>query len=223
MISSRTPEGPLNFCRVCGTHCRIEPALLTRDAVCPRCGSLLWFALSGQKLAVNSLESKRIHINHLAKEIAELSRMDLAPAEFYGQFLPRVLAALAAPAGAVWLRTKHGNLEIKYQVNMRQLAKDFAEGRQIHDELIRQAVMKGQPGIVLPKSLVPEYGIAAGNPTDYVILLAPILCDKQAAGLLEVWQDPNRGNDVQRGFLQFMMRMASLASGYVHKTMAAES
>jgi hypothetical protein len=43
VISSRTPEGPLNFCPICGTHCRIEPSLLTKDAVCPRCGSLLWF------------------------------------------------------------------------------------------------------------------------------------------------------------------------------------
>jgi thioredoxin-like negative regulator of GroEL len=43
VISSRTPEGPGIYCPVCGTHCRIEPAMLTRDATCPRCGSLLWF------------------------------------------------------------------------------------------------------------------------------------------------------------------------------------
>src|SRR4051812_17073895 len=42
-ISSRTPEGPLNFCVVCDTHCRIEPSHTTNDATCPRCGSLLWF------------------------------------------------------------------------------------------------------------------------------------------------------------------------------------
>jgi hypothetical protein len=41
--SSRTPEGPINFCPICGTHCRIEPSVLTHDAVCPRCGSILWF------------------------------------------------------------------------------------------------------------------------------------------------------------------------------------
>lgn len=42
-ISSRTPEGPLNSCPICGTHCRIEPSPETMDATCPRCGSLLWF------------------------------------------------------------------------------------------------------------------------------------------------------------------------------------
>ncbi len=42
MASSRTPEGPLNFCPVCGKHCRIEPSPESLDATCPRCGSLLW-------------------------------------------------------------------------------------------------------------------------------------------------------------------------------------
>jgi hypothetical protein len=42
MASSRTPEGPLNFCPVCGKHCRIEPSPESLDGTCPRCGSLLW-------------------------------------------------------------------------------------------------------------------------------------------------------------------------------------
>jgi len=32
MASSRTPEGPLNFCPVCGKHCRIEPSPESLDA-----------------------------------------------------------------------------------------------------------------------------------------------------------------------------------------------
>lgn len=43
MISSRTPEGPLNRCPVCGSVVSIEPSLPTGDAPCPRCGHLLWF------------------------------------------------------------------------------------------------------------------------------------------------------------------------------------
>ncbi len=42
-ISSRTPEGRPNRCEVCGHRCRIEPACLSPDAPCPRCGHLLWF------------------------------------------------------------------------------------------------------------------------------------------------------------------------------------
>src|SRR5260370_6638752 len=55
---------------------------------------------------------------------------------------------------------------------------------------------------------------APGNPTDYVILMAPIMVDKQVAGLVEVWQDADRNPNAQQGFLQFVTRMAELASAY---------
>jgi hypothetical protein len=165
------------------------------------------------------LEQARRQINRLAEEIARLSEMDLAPADYYGEFLQRVLTALAAPAGAIWLRTQQGNLQLQYQINMRQVGLDKDQaGRESHDELLRQAMMKGQPGLLAPHSGLgqPEggKGPAAGNPTDFVVLLAPIMVDKNVAGLVEVWQDPNRGAEAQRGFLQFLIRMAGLASGY---------
>jgi hypothetical protein len=167
---------------------------------------------------VDQVEQVRRQINRLAEEIAHLSEMDVAPAEYYGEFLQRVLTALAAPAGAVWLRTPQGNLQLQYQIKMGQVGLDRAENsRQVHDELLRQAAMKGQPGLIYPQSSVGEStngAPVAGNPTDYVVLLAPILVEKQVAGLVEIWQDPMRGPDAQRGFLQFLVRMASLASGY---------
>ena len=101
---------------------------------------------------------------------------------------------------------------------MQQVGLDRSEeSRQTHDELLRQAVTRGQAGMVPPHSgLGPAEGskTAPGNPTDFVILIAPIMADKQVAGLVEVWQDPNRPPDAQRGFLQFMVRMASHVSGY---------
>ena len=167
---------------------------------------------------VNQIEQARRQINRLAEEIAHLSEMELAPAEYYGEFLQRLLNAIAAPAGAVWLRTQQGNLQLQYQQNMRQVGLDSTENsRQMHDELLRNAVMKGQPISFPPHSGMgtPDGGgVAAANPTPYVILMAPILYDKQVVGLVEVWQEPSRGPDAQRGFLQFMVRMAQLASGY---------
>ena len=44
VISSRTPEGWPNHCPVCGSDLKIEPSDPARDAPCPRCGHLLWFA-----------------------------------------------------------------------------------------------------------------------------------------------------------------------------------
>jgi hypothetical protein len=165
-----------------------------------------------------NIEQARRQIVRLAEEIAHLSEMDLDPPQYYQEFLQRLLMAIAAPAGAVWLRTPQGNLQLQCHINMQQVGLDATEtSRQTHDELLRQAVMRGQAGMVPPQSgLGPTEGnkVAPGNPTNYVILIAPILVDKQVAGLVEVWQDPNRPPDAQRGFLQFMGKMASHASGY---------
>jgi hypothetical protein len=170
------------------------------------------------QIDMNQIEQARRQINRLAEEIAQLSEMELSPPEYYGEFLQRLMAAIAAPAGAVWVKTPQGNLQIQYQINMRQVGLDRAENtRAQHDELLRQVTGKAQPGIIMPHSSTgePTDGKAPpGNPTDYVILVAPIMYDKQLAGLVEIWQDPNRGTDAQRGFLQFIVRMAGLAAAY---------
>jgi hypothetical protein len=43
VISSRTPEGEGNVCRVCRNEFRIEPSRPPGDAPCPCCGVLNWF------------------------------------------------------------------------------------------------------------------------------------------------------------------------------------
>jgi hypothetical protein len=164
------------------------------------------------------IEEARRQINRLAEEIAQLSEMELAPAEYYDGFLQRLLTAIAAPAGAVWVRTPQGNLQLQYQIRMSEVGLDrFPNSRQMHNELLRQVTMSGQPRMAPPQSSMGETEgnqVPPGNPTDYVILLAPIIYDKQVTGIVEVWQDPARGQDAMRGFLQFMMKMAGLAAGY---------
>jgi hypothetical protein len=167
---------------------------------------------------VNLLEQTRRQINRLVEEIAKLSEEDRPPSEYYGQFLQRVLAAVAAPAGAVWVRTPQGHLQLQFQINMRQVGLDASEtARQTHDELLRLCAQMGRSQMVPPHSgtgTAEEGKPAPGNPTDYVILIAPILVDKQVAGMIEIWQDADRNPNAQRGFLEFITRMAELASGY---------
>ena len=123
------------------------------------------------------VEHARKQINRLADEIAQISDTDLAPGDFFGDFLLRVMTALAAPAGAVWVRTPQGNLQLQYEINARQAGLDKGpEIRQQHDELLRHATAKAQPAVVMPHSRVgpPENGVPApGNPTDHVIPARP--------------------------------------------------
>ncbi|MEL7337359.1 MAG: hypothetical protein AAFN70_14285, partial [Planctomycetota bacterium] len=50
-----------------------------------------------------SIEDTKRQIRGLVNEIAALAKSGATAEEFYPEFLQRILSALAAPGGAVWL------------------------------------------------------------------------------------------------------------------------
>jgi hypothetical protein len=166
-----------------------------------------------------NIEETRRQIQRLFEEVARLSELDLLPPDYFGEFLKRVLTALAAPAGAVWMRTPQGNLQLQYQINLERLKIGRTEEtQQAHQELLRLAFQQPRPLHLPPQSFAGEAEkghTAPGNPTDYLLLLVPIQVENQVDGLLEVWQDPNRNPQAVNGFLQFMTEMCQLASRYL--------
>ena len=163
-------------------------------------------------------EQARRQVNQIAEEIAQLSEQDMPPAQYYSEFLQRVYFALQAFAAAVWIRSPQGNLLNQCQINVREIGLERTpDSRPMHDELLRQAAMQGKGGIIRPH-FSHNFGTApeqiAGNPTDYVILLVPILQEKQVIGLIELWQDPNREMHVLQSLYQFLVRMSSFVSLY---------
>ncbi len=164
------------------------------------------------------IEETRKQINKLFEDVARMSELDMPASEYYGEFLKKVLQALAAPAGAVWVRSPQGNLVLQYQINMQQVGLNRNEStRQSHDELLRSAVQQARALHLPPHaSAGPAEGNkpAPGNPTDYLVLLVPILVDKQVTGLVEVWQMPDRHPAAIPGFVTFLTHMAELAARY---------
>jgi hypothetical protein len=166
----------------------------------------------------NLIEETRRQINRLFEEVGHLSEMDIPPADYFGEFLKRALQGLAAPAGAVWVRTPQGHLQLQHQINLQQVGLQQENVRQSHDELLRQAVTQGRPLHVPPHSSVGQAQgnqAASGNPTPYDILLVPIIVEQNISGLVEVWQQPGRNPQAIPGFLQFLGRLAHLASIYM--------
>src|SRR5262245_9332710 len=94
------------------------------------------------------LEQTRKRINLLIEEIARLTESNVGPADYYSEFLQRILGAIAAPAGAIWGKTAQGNLQLQHQINYHEVGLDHTEGaRQSHDELLRQSAAQGRPRI----------------------------------------------------------------------------
>jgi hypothetical protein len=169
-------------------------------------------------LEAQQADQARRQVNQIAEEIAQLSDQDLQPAQYYSEFLQRVYFALQGFAAAVWIRTPQGNLVLQCQINLREVGLDRTpEGKPLHDELLRQAVTQGKGGVIKPHyshnfGAAPEQ--VAGNPTDYVILMVPILAEKQVIGLVELLTDPNRPANVVQNLYQFLVRMAAFVSLY---------
>lgn len=162
----------------------------------------------------------------IVDEITRLSEMDLAPAEYYGEFLKRLLPMLTAHAGAVWGRTDEGPVRLLYQINMGQVGfEDSPANRKSHDELLREAFRQPRPMYLPPHSspgTAEQENAGPGNPTAYVILMAPVVVDGQVVGLVEVLQNANRPQTAVPVLLQFLIRMAGLAGAYTRNRQRLE-
>jgi hypothetical protein len=172
------------------------------------------------------IEQERRRLGLRLDEVARMCEADMPPATFYGEMLKRLLESLAAPAGVVWARTAQGNLQLQFQINLREVGIDRSdEARQSHEELLRAAVAQPKPFHLLPHSGVgpaEEGKPAPGNPTDYILLVVPILLNTQVVGLIEVWQSAHRPHNAIPGFLQYVSMMADLAARYQRNQMLGQ-
>lgn len=176
-------------------------------------------SVDNPQVNINLIEETRKQINRLFEEVGRLSETDLPPAEYYAEFLKRVVQGLAASAAVVWDKTDQGNLRLQHRINLEQTGLVHNEAaRKSHDALLRQALNEARPRHFQPQSSsggAEGDDVAPGNATDLDLLIVPILIDQSVAGLVEVWQAPGRNPNAVPGFLQFMQRMAHLASVYM--------
>lgn len=167
----------------------------------------------------NQVEQERQRVGRLLDEVARLTEAEIPAASFFGEMLKRLLEALAAPAGAVWMRSPQGIIQLSCHINLKLSGIDKNEkARATHEALLAQSFTQPRPAVVPPNSGLGEAveGQAApGNPSDYVLLLVPIVQDGQVEGIIEVWQNPNRPSNTFQGFLHYMGLMAELCGRYL--------
>jgi multidrug efflux pump subunit AcrA (membrane-fusion protein) len=160
------------------------------------------------------VEQTKQQIRHLVREIAQLSKSDIAPAQYYDALLNRVVSALAAVGGAVWT-LEQGRLDLQYQINLRQTGlADSPQDQQRHGRLLQQVLQSGEGMLVAPHSGTGDDDEAA-NSTPFLLLLGPLKSDQEVQGVVEVFQRPDTAISVQQGYLRFLMQMCDLAGDYL--------
>ncbi|MBN2022186.1 MAG: HlyD family efflux transporter periplasmic adaptor subunit [Pirellulales bacterium] len=162
------------------------------------------------------IEQTKQQIRMLVNEIAQLSRSDMAPAEFYTEFLTRVVSALAAIGGVVWTLADEGRLALQYQINLQQSGlRDNEEGQIQHSRLLSKVLRTGEALLVPPHSGPSEDESDATNPTDFLLVLGPLKTELEVVGVVEIFQRPEAGLSTQKGYLRFLLQMCDLAADFI--------
>lgn len=157
-----------------------------------------------------SVEQTKQQIRTLINEIAELSRKDIPGEEYYPAVLKRIVDALAAVGGALWLLDDEGKLKLSYQINVNQnLLEADSEDAGKHARLLSRLFMRGQSELIPAHSMLGE-NQNEGNPSQYLLCVSPLSTGKQTTGLVEVFQRADSAPNVQRGYLRFLEQMAGL-------------
>src|SRR5690606_4675060 len=121
----------------------------------------------------------------------------------------------AAIGGVVWLKEESGAIKLEYQVNLRQTGLIESEtAQQQHSRMLKQAIDKAEPQLVPPHS-GGEGEDDAGNPTPFLVVLAPIISDRGVEGVLEVFQRTGGRPTTQKGYLRFLVQISELAGEFV--------
>ncbi len=171
---------------------------------------------SEQPLDPQLIEQTKHQIRTLVNEIAQLSKSDVAPPEFYSGFLPRVVSALAAVGGAVWTMEDQGRLNLAYQMNFTETGlRESEENLAQHGRLLQKVVTGGEGTLIPPRSGSGENGDAA-NTTDFLLVMGPLRTELEVVGVVEIFQRPDAGPQTQKGYLRFLLQMCDLASDYLN-------
>jgi len=157
----------------------------------------------------------RNEINALVQEVSQLATQDLSPEAFFSAILSRIVTAMGAAGGAVWTTGDGSGLTPLCQERLDQtgaLASSMARARH---GLLLQAVLAGKQAVVAPPGIGPASDTQAGNPTELLLVLAPLMIESEPYGIVEIFQRAGASASAQRGYVRFLTQMCDVAAGYL--------
>lgn len=172
--------------------------------------------MSAEQSSVNSetIEKTKQQIRTIVSEISQMSKSDVDAEQYYAAFLQRVISALAAIGGAIWL-INEGRLQLVYQISMDDGLLDGGSPEASRHLRLLQRVLPSQEGALVPPLSGTADDEGAGNPTRFLLVLCPLRGDGSVEGLVEVFQRPDAPPATQRGYLRFLQQMCELAGEWL--------
>ncbi|HLQ45030.1 MAG TPA: efflux RND transporter periplasmic adaptor subunit, partial [Planctomycetaceae bacterium] len=164
----------------------------------------------------DSVKQVREKIIQLAKEIEEHSRSGMPPETFFSEFLKRVVSAVGARAGAVWLRNGSNKLNLFTDLNLKQTGFfDKSDAATLNQKLLEEVLSNGQACTHSPND-----GSGVQVPTNDLVVLAALQQSKQCVGVVQIFQRVDTPQQARPGFLQFVEQMCGYACRYLDRQAA---
>ncbi len=156
-----------------------------------------------------NLKKVRERVMQLAREVEQMSGQDMAPPVFFQEFLVRVVTAIGARAGIVWLIDEGGRLGLVAQVNLEQTGLRERPGAlALNEKLLVEVLQTGEARTL-------THGGEAQLPTEHVLVLSALHKEKKCVGVVELFQRPDVPVKAQSGYMQFLEQMCGYASRFI--------
>lgn len=156
-----------------------------------------------------NLRRVREKVMQLAREIEQMSGQELPWPVYFQEFLNRVVAAIGARAGIVWMLDESGRLSIAAQVNLEQSGlRERPGAMQMNEKLLVEVLQTGEARTI-------NHTGDARLPTEHVLVLSALHRDKSCVGVVELFQRSDVPERAQSGYMQFLEQMCGYASRFI--------
>jgi hypothetical protein len=157
------------------------------------------------------LNRARERVLALARQIEDLSHPDTDENTYFPEFLKRLLSAVGAPAGVVWMKAANGSVNPRIEQGLALTGyRDNAQADQVNAGLLTEVFQTGQSSMYGGGERADK-----PTPTNHLYVLSPILKGRECIGVVEVFQRPDTDPRARPGYLQFIEQMCGYASRYV--------
>lgn len=159
----------------------------------------------------------RERIIQLAREIEEFSKSNIPPKTFFTEFLKRIIAAVGARAGAVWLKSSSNRIELLVEQGLDKIGfNNNPNALQANQKLLGEVLSHGQACTYQPGETQAEL------PTEDMLVLAALQQNKDVVGVVEIFQRADTPKAARPGFLQFVEQMTGYACRYLDRQLTAQ-
>ncbi|MDG2128938.1 MAG: hypothetical protein P8K08_13150 [Fuerstiella sp.] len=156
-----------------------------------------------------NLKRVREKVMNLAREIEKMSGEEIPPNIFFQEFLNRVVTAIGAKGGAVWLLQDGAQLSLVAEADLEQTGlKQIPGAMQVNEKLLIDVLQTGEA-----KTLVHGQGVDL--PTEHVMVLSALHKEKDCVGVVQLFQRADVPEKARSGYMQFLEQMCGYASRYI--------